>query len=489
MSNKAGTIAKIESAILLVLAAAMLPSLFIALFNNETKSLFAFLIIIAILGVIGIITRLRFRDSNYNFKNRDGFLIVALTWVLATFVGALPFWASESIPNFADAFFESCAGFSTTGSSILTDIEAMPRSILFWRSFTHWLGGMGIIVLVTALMPTFGLNGQIVANAETTGPVKDKITARFSDGSKNIYKIYIGMTIIEAILLKIAGLNLFDSLIHTFGTVGTGGLSSYNASIGHFDNIFVEIIIMVFMFLAAINFNLYYLARKRGVKEILHDEETRFYCMVVLVAGFAITIYNFIMNSFENFGEILINAYFQVISIITTTGYMTDDYDIWPTFSKFIIFALFFVGGCSSSTGGGIKCARVYGGLKLILRGIYSRIHPNIISPVTFNGKEMSNDTAIRIANFIFTYVIIIAFGTVMLSINGFDFITNFSAAASSLGNVGPGFNLVGPTMNYAIFSDFSKYVCSFLMITGRLELYTILVLFSRNYWNPNRLR
>ena len=480
---------KIESIIMIVLAVAMLPSLIIGIYDNENIGAASFMLVIILLLVIGLFFNKCLGHSRYVLKNRDGFLIVSLTWFLASFIGAMPFYISGYIPNFADAFFESASGFSTTGASILTDIESLPRSILFWRSFTHWLGGMGIIVFITALIPAFGLSGQIAANAETTGPTKEKITAKYSDGAKGIYMIYIVMTILETLLLKLCGLSWFDALVHTFGTVGTGGLSSYGASIAHFDNIFVEIIIAIFMFLAAINFNLYYIARKRGIKEIINDEETRFYVGVVFTASIVIALYNFIFNSFKDFGKTILNSFFQVISIITTTGYMTDDFDTWPTFSKMIIFALFFIGGCASSTGGGVKCVRFLGALKLIKRGITHKIHPNIISPVTLNGKEMSNDTAIRITNFIFTYILLIAVGTIVLSIDGADFVTNLSASASCVGNIGPGFNMVGPTMNYAFYSDFSKYVCSFLMITGRLELYTVLVLFSRYYHNPNRTR
>ena len=489
MSDKYKVIFKIESMIMIILAFAMIPSLTIAIYDNEIKGTASFLLIIIMLLVTGLFLNKCLGYSQYKLKNRDGFLIVSLTWFLASFIGAIPFCLSGYIPNFADAFFESASGFSTTGASILIDIEALPRSILFWRSFTHWLGGMGIIVFITALVPAFGLSGQIVANAETTGPTKEKITAKYSDGAKGVYMIYIVMTIVETILLKLCGLSWFDALIHTFGTVGTGGLSSYGASIAHFDNIFVEIIIAVFMFMAAINFNLYYVARKRGIKEIINDEETRFYVGLVFAASIIIALYNFIFNSFKDLGETLLNAFFQVISIITTTGYMTDDFDAWPTFSKMMIFMLFFIGGCASSTGGGVKCVRFLGVLKLIKRGITHKIHPNIVSPVTLNGKEMSNDTAIRITNFVFTYLLLIAVGTILLSIDGADFFTNLSAAASCVGNIGPGFNLVGPTMNYAFYSDFSKYVCSFLMITGRLELYTVLVLFSRYYRNPNRTR
>lgn len=489
MSPKYKAILKIESIIMILLAIAMLPSLAIGIYDNESMSAASFMLVIIILLFLGIFFNKFISHSTYKLKNRDGFLIVSLTWFLASLIGSMPFYLSGYIPNFADAFFESASGFSTTGASILTEIESLPRSILFWRSFTHWLGGMGIIVFITALIPAFGLSGQIVANAETTGPTKEKITAKYSDGAKGVYIIYIAMTVIETLLLKMCGLSWFDSLIHTFGTVGTGGLSSYNSSIAHFDNIFVEIIIALFMFLAAINFNLYYVARKRGIKEIINDEETRFYVGIVFIASIIIAVYNFIFNSFKDFGETVLNSFFQVISIITTTGYMTDDFDAWPTFSKMIIFCLFFVGGCASSTGGGIKCVRFLGALKLIKRGITHKIHPNIISPVTLNGKEMSNDTAIRITNFIFTYILLIAVGTIFLSIDGADLMTNLSAATSCIGNIGPGFNMVGPTMNYAFFSDFSKYVCSFLMITGRLELYTVLVLFSRYYRDPNRTR
>ena len=489
MSDRVGIIARIEGFILLLLAGAMIPSLLIAIFNNETKSIYAFGVMILICGAIGVIIRLRFKLSRLNLKNRDGFLIVSLTWILMSFIGALPFCISGAIPSFVDALFESCSGFSTTGASILTDIEVLPKSMLFWRSLTQWLGGIGILVFLTAIAPAFGIDSESLYDAVTSEHKHNKLTSHFSDYSKQIYMIYVGLTVIETILLKIAGLSLFDAVIHTFGTVSTSGFSPYNGNIGHFDNYFVQILTIIFMFTSALNINLYFLAKKRGIKEAFKDEETKFYCTIILGAGLAVSLYNVIMNHFQSIGETVLNAFFQVVSIVTTTGYITDDYNLWPTFSKFIILLLFFIGGCSSSTAGGIKCLRIYGGLKLIVRGIYSRIHPNIISPVTLNRKEMSNDMAIRIANFVFTYLILIAFGTILLAMNGFDFMTNFSAAASCLANIGPGFNLVGPTMNYAMFSNFSKCVCSFLMITGRLELYAILVLFSRNYWNPNKLR
>lgn len=489
MFQKIGTVLKIEGIMLLVLAASMTAPLIIALINKEAASIRAFIAVIAVCIIISFIIRRFFYSVHYKLKGRDGFFIVALSWFLASLIGAAPFIISGAVPGFFDAFFESASGFSTTGSSILKDVETLPRSILFWRSFTHWLGGMGIIVFITALIPAFGINGQIVANAETTGPTKSKISAKFSDNSKGVYLVYIIMTAAEVVLLLLGGLPLYDALVHTFGTVGTGGLSIYNASIAHYDNLYVEIVIAVFMFLAAINFNLFYLVKRRGVLQVFKDEETKFYTTVTLIAGFIITIYNFAFDNFSHLGEKLSNAFFQVISILTTTGYATDDYDAWPTFSRMIIFALFFIGGCSSSTGGGIKCVRVLIGLKIARRSISLKIHPNRITPLTLNGTELGSGTAIKISNFIFTYIFTIFAGTLLISIDGFDFMTNLSATASCLGNIGPGFNLVGPTMNYSIFSSFSKFVCSMLMIIGRLELYTVLVLFSKNYWNSNRAR
>ena len=489
MFQKIGTVLKIEGIMFMVLAVSMTAPLIIALINKETAAIHAFIAVIAACVIISFIIRKFFYSVHYKLKGRDGFFIVALSWFLASIVGAAPFIISGAIPGFFDAFFESASGFSTTGASILTDVEVLPRSILFWRSFTHWLGGMGIIVFITALIPAFGINGQIVANAETTGPTKSKISAKFSDSSKGVYFVYIIMTVAEVILLMLGGLPIYDALVHTFGTVGTGGLSIYNSSIAHYDNLYVEIVIAIFMFLAAINFNLFYLIKRRGVLQVFKDEETKFYTTVTLAAGFLITIYNFAFDNFSHFGEKLSTAFFQVISILTTTGYATDNYDAWPTFSRMIIFSLFFIGGCSSSTGGGIKCVRVLIGLKIARRSISLKIHPNRITPLTLNGTELGSGTAIKISIFIFTYIFTIFAGTLLISLNGFDFITNLSATASCLGNIGPGFNLVGPAMNYSIFSPFSKFICSMLMIIGRLELYTVLVLFSKNYWNSNRAR
>ncbi len=490
MSQKIGTIVKIEGVLLLILAASMLPSLLIAVSKNETTSINAFVVTACLCSMVGLFICLRLSNlQRQKLKGRDGFFIVALSWIIASLVGAVPFWLSGSVPTFFDAFFESVSGFSTTGASIFTDVETLPTSILFWRSLTSWLGGMGIIMLMSALFPALGIDGQITANVEIAGPTKSKLSAKFSDGAKEIYSIYVIMTLVETLLLKLRGLTWFDSLIHTFGTVSTGGFSSYNDNIGHFNSVYVEIIVAIFMLLAALNLTLYFTIPKNGLSRLLRDEETRFYTTLIIVAAGSVALYNTVMTEFLDFGHSILNSFFQVISIITTTGYNTDNYDLWPTFSRIIIFALFFIGGCSSSTGGGIKSIRILVAYKMVRRSISLKIHPNRIAPVTLDGKEMSNDTLIKISNFVFTYILLLMIGFMLISLNGFDFMTNLSASASCLGNIGPGFSGIGPNMDFAMFSNFSKLVCSFLMITGRLELYTILMLLSRYYWNPNKVK
>lgn len=487
MSVRIRTTMRIEGSILLTLACSMVIPLLIAFFEKETESMKAFLVVMTGCAGFGLIPFVFFGPPKRKLHGRDGFFIVSVSWFLASFVGSLPFYISGYM-DFTDAFFESCSGFTTTGSSILTDVEALSSSMLFWRSFTHWLGGMGIIVFITALLPAFGINGQLIANSETTGPKKQKITARFSDTARQLYIIYLIMTLAEMILLMAGGLSLYDAAVHTFGTVGTGGLSSYNDSIAHFDSTYVELVVTVFMILASMNFSLYYMAYKKGAREIIRDEEARFYLVIIAVTTVVIGLYNWMFDSFSQIWQKLMDAFFQVATIISTTGFATDDYDKWPTFSKMIIFILFLIGGCSSSTGGGIKAVRILIGLKLIRRGVSLKLHPSRIAPVTLNERELGSDITIHVSNFIFTYVSILLLGTLLISLNGYDLMTNLSAAASSLGNVGPGFNLIGPAMNYSFFSDFSKYVCSVLMIMGRLELFTVLALFSRHYWDPDRI-
>lgn len=480
-------VVRIMGHLLLVLACSMLPALIVAAVYHEFDALMSFLYTILPCFCLGIILIKLFHPSLIKIKSRDGFLIVSLCWLLFSAAGAVPFVLSGAIPNYVDAFFETCSGFSTTGSSILTDIEVLPRSMLFWRSFTHWLGGMGIIVFVMALLPSIGTSGQLIASAETPGPTLEKVSARFSDTAKNLYLIYLLFTAAEVILLLFGGMNLYDALLHTFGTVGTGGLSSYNSSIAHFTNPYIHWVIFLFMFLCGINFNLYFVMARRGFRRVLQDSELKVYLLLVGGSIALITLNLLMTGTYQSVSDGFRDASFQVSSIITTTGYSTADYDQWPTFSRMILLILMLTGACSSSTGGGVKIVRVLVSLKLVRRGISLKLHPNRIVTVTLNRHQVPQEVATNIANFVFFYIFVVFAGSVLISLNGFDLVTTFSSVAACLGNIGPGFNLVGPAMNYSIFSDFSKVILSLLMIAGRLELFTFFMLFSPHYWNSNK--
>ncbi len=489
MSNKFRDLIRIEGSILIVLSVSMSVPFLLALYYAEPSSAAAFAASILLCLAIGALTLLFIKPSIARMKARDGFLIVSAGWLTASLIGALPLYFSGAIPSFVDAFFESCSGFSTTGASILTDIESLPRSILFWRSATHWLGGMGILVFLMALLPALGISGQLMANAETTGPTKGKISAKFSDTAKDLYLLYLAMTGGEVLLLKFGGLSWYDAFLHTFGTVGTGGFSCYGDSIAYFNSAYVEWVIIVFMVLAGINFNLIFLSLRHGPGRIVRDDESKFYFSIIGIFSLLIFFDLLLTGQFASIGigKGVRQVIFQVVSLVTTTGYMTADFDLWPTFAKMLLLTLFFVGGSASSTSGGVKCVRILVAIKLVRRGISIKLHPNRIAHVTLNNQEVTNDVVISITNFLFTYIALLACGFLLISLDGFDFISSFSAAASCLGNIGPGFNLFGPTMNYSIMSGFSKLLCSFLMLAGRLELFTLLMLFSRHYWNPNR--
>lgn len=473
--------------LILGLGLCLIPCLAVALIYHEMQAAESFLLTIIPCVVLGFISMKKFRPSLLKLKARDGFLIVTLCWIAASLVGAFPLYISGSIPSYTDAFFEVCSGFSTTGSSILTEIEALPKSMLFWRSFTHWLGGMGIIVLATALLPSIGLGGQLIASAETPGPILDKVSARFSDTAKNLYLAYLVFTAAETVLLLFGGMNLYDSVLHTFGTVGTGGFSSYNNSLAHFDSPYIHWVVTIFMILCGINFNLYFVLIGKGIKEVLKDSELKLYLVIIGVVTLLLVIDLMATGTYDSLSDCVTDSAFQVSTIITTTGYATADYDIWPTFSKMLIFLVMLTGACSSSTGGGVKIVRVLVCLKLIRRGVSLKLHPQRVVTVTLNKKEIPQEVASNIANFVFFYIFVLFAGSLLISFNGFDLVTTISSVLTCLGNIGPGFNLVGPTMNFSQFSDFSKVILSFLMIAGRLELFTFFMLFSPHYWNANK--
>ncbi len=475
---------KIFGAILSVLGLAMLLPLIVAIIYGELSSIRTFLKILVPAIVIGETLRRAIPSNKATLKMRDGVFIVSISWILCSIIGCLPFYVSGSIPNFIDALFESCSGFSTTGSTILNNIEALPKAMLFWRAFSHWLGGMGILVFTIALLPALGVDGQQIAAAEVPGPTLSKITPKLSDTARYLYILYFLLTLAETILLMFGGMDLFDALCHSFSSLGTGGFSNYNDSIGHFNSLYIEIIIMLFMFIAGINFNLFFVFYKNGFKAFYKDGEWKAY-IYILVGTTLLIAFGLYVHGDYTFGNALRYSAFQDISILTTTGFATADYTLWPTFCQMLIFALLFCGGCSSSTGGSVKVVRVLVLFKMVKRTIAIRLHPNAIVQVKINNQLLTRDTVSNIANFIFLYLGLGMFGAFLLSFDGHSFITSISASFTCLGNAGPGFSAIGPAENFNIFSQFSKLVLSFMMIAGRLELFTLLMLFTRKFWNP----
>jgi len=487
MSLNYRVILQILGVVLVVLAMAMVPSMAVSAIYHESRAMTSFLFAILPMVICGMLLFARSKPKSTVVNLRDGMLIVSLSWILASLCSCIPFMLSGSIPNFSEAFFESASGFTTTGASVLENVEILPRSILFWRSFTHWLGGMGILVFTIALLPSLGINGLRIAESEAPGPTFDKLTAKTSDTAKILYAIYIGMTIVETFLLMLGGMNLFDALIHTFGTVATGGFSSYGDSIVHFNSLYIELVIVFFMILAGNNFNLYYLLRKKDWRSFLGDTEFRAY--IGIIAGFSILIGIFltVYGQTNSIFEGLRQGLFQCVSIMTTTGFASADFELWPTCCKMILFLLMFIGGCSSSTSGAMKVVRIVVFYKLIRRGINKRLHPLAVVPVKLSGKNMQPDTVSSIASFIFLYFSLFLIGSLIVSLESVDLVTAISSTATCLGNVGPGFSLVGPMSNFSLYSDPATLLLSFLMLAGRLELFTLLLLFTPAFWFPDR--
>ena len=472
------TVFRVAGFTLLVEAAAMLLPMAVALYYGEDPS--PFLKAIAIMVVAGLLPVLGFRNQ-HKFFAREGFFSVGLIWVLSGVFGALPFWFSGQFGSYVDCFFETISGFTTTGSSILTSIEGLPLGLLFWRSFTHWLGGMGVLILTTALLPFLGINSTHLIRAESPGPVKSKLVPRASQSSKILYAIYLGLTIIQVLCLRIAGMPLYDSLIHSFGTAGTGGFSSRNLSVGAYGNPAFEIIITIFMILFSLNFALYFLVLTGKVKQALKSDELRFFLGVTALATIIISVN--IGSHFSSYADAVRAAAFQVASIISTTGFSSVDFNCWPELSRMLLVVLMFIGACAGSTGGGMKCSRILVLLRTIRCQVRSIIHPRAVSVVKLDGAPLSDSTVRTIYTYSATYIFIIFASALVVGLDNFSFGTTLTAVITCISNVGPGLEAVGPMGNFAAFSPLSKIVLSFCMIIGRLEIFPILVLFSRSAW------
>ena len=475
----------IISVLILVIAGFMLLPFGIAVYSGEQACSNAFLQTIVAAIIAGII--LYFFTGKYKgkqFSAKDGFLMVTASWIIISVAGAFPFYFSGIIPSYTDAFFETMSGFTTTGASILTEIQTLPRSILFWRSLTHWLGGMGFVVLTVAILPLLGIGGVKMVSAESPGPTMDKISPRITHMAKILWIIYFGMTVLETILLMLGGMDLFDSLIHTFGTLATGGFSSKNGSVGHYNSAYIDIVITVFMILAGINFALYYRMLTGHLAGLKKNTELKVYLLIFVIATI-LTAIPLIDKVYTGFGESLRYSAFQVASILTTTGYATADFDIWPAFSKYILFAIMFIGGCSGSTGGGIKVIRIVTLFKQSITEMKQMSNPRGVFSTRINGVIVRKDFIYTILGFVFLYIMFLLITTAVVSTapGGYDLETSFSTALVTIGNIGPGFSLVGPTMNYAFFPVYIKWFLSFAMMAGRLEIYTVLILFTPYFW------
>jgi len=426
------------------------------------------------------------KSRSKNLGKREGYIIVSFSWLIISLFGTLPYLISGTIPTFTNAFFETISGFTTTGSSILNDIESMPKGLLFWRSTTHWIGGMGIIVLSLAILPILGGSGMSqLFGAEAPGPTTDKIHPRMAGTAKRLWGIYVLLTVSEAILLMfVGGMDFFDAICHSFATMATGGFSTKNDSIAGFAPS-VHWIIILFMFLAGVNFSLHYFGLHGKFKKIIQNQEFKFYVGMIFIAGGIISLGLFLNNG-QEFMVSLRDALFQVISIVTTTGFVSADYLLWPTYLWVLIFVLMFTGGSAGSTGGGIKQMRILMLIKTAAIEFKYLIHPRAVISVKYNGKNVGDDITHKILGFFLLYMMIFVFSTFIMSLFGLDFETSIGTVIASLGNIGPGIGGVGPVENYAAIPNLGKWFLSFLMLIGRLELFTVLVLFYPPFWRKN---
>lgn len=446
------------------------------------KQGWVYLLVAAGCLLIGELGKLK-KPKSTVFYAREGFVTVSLSWIILSIIGALPFYFTGEFPTYTDALFETISGFTTTGASILSDVEALSRCTMFWRCFTHWIGGMGVLVLILAVLPLAGGYNMYLMRAESPGPTVGKLVPRVRYTARILYEMYVLITIVEIITLLIAGMPLYDSLTLSFGTAGTGGFGLLNSGAAEYTAT-VQIILTIFMILFGINFNVYFLIRERKGKEAIKHEEMRYYLGVIAVAIILITIN--VKDCFANVAEAIRHVAFQVASIITTTGFSTTDFNKWPEFSKFILVLLMFMGACAGSTGGGIKVSRVMIMAKLAKNEFSYLIHPKRVRQIYLEKRVVTKETLRSISVFFIAYAFIYAISVLLISLDNLDFTTNFTAVAATLNNIGPGLGMVGPASNFSVYSTPAKYVLMFDMLAGRLELFPMLLLFAPSTWKRN---
>lgn len=458
-----------------------LPVLVGVYYQEGSRTILSFLITAVMIILLGIALNMQ-KVKIRTFFTKEGLIIVALSWILMSFLGGLPLYFSGEYPSLVDAFFEISSGFTTTGATVSTDVEALSHSVLFWRSFSHLIGGMGVLVFVLAIMPKMKEDSIYLMKAEVPGPVFGKLVSKLGDTARILYQIYIGLTVILTIALYLAGMPLFDSVVHAMGTAGTGGFGIKNSSIGYYNSASIELIIGIGMLVFGVNFNLYYLILIGKIKDFFKSEELKWYLAIVAIAVTVISfnVYNTMAMPFQ---DSVRHVFFTVSSIVTTTGYSTVDFALWPLFSQMILLTLMFIGGCAGSTAGGIKVARIGTAVKSVISEIRRSKNPKRIVLFKFEGRLVDNDLMKSLSNYFLLYIIVFAGILLIVSLDSPNFSTAFSAVAATLNNIGPGFDAVGPTGSFAGFSVLSKLALTFAMIAGRLEIIPVLILFSYKTW------
>lgn len=471
-----GRIAGIEAALMVV-------PMIVSLAYGESIRGFAAGIAVAV--TVCVVFALTTRRCDRKIFSKEGLTSVALCWVLISLIGAIPFVVDGAIPNYIDAFFETVSGFTTTGSSILTDVEALGKGILFWRSFTHWIGGMGILVFMMAVMPMSKEYSMHIMRAEVPGPEAGKLTPKIQRSSLILYLIYIFLTLAETVALLICKMPLFDAVVHAFGTAGTGGFGIKNASVGAYASPSAEMVIAVFMVIFGVNFNIYFLLLIRKLRTALFNEELRWYLGIVAFA--TVTIAYNLRSVYNSVAECFRYSFFQVASIISTTGFSTADFDKWPEYSKIVLMLIMFIGACAGSTAGGLKVSRVMILLKSSIVEIRHMLHPRSYNIIRVNGKNVGKETLHNVLVFFSLYIMILSAACVAVgALDGFDLVTTFTSVATCISNVGPGLSLVGPTGNFSMFSPVSKVLLSICMLMGRLEIFPMIILFYPSTWKKS---
>ncbi len=460
----------------------VIPICFAIYYGDDSFTPLAKSIAITVLAGSALYIFFRYKGSSGNISQREGIAIVSIGWVTVSFFGALPFYLSSYNFAFVDAFFESVSGFTTTGATIIGDIESQPRGLLLWRSLIQWLGGMGIIVLSIAILPFMKISGGKLYKAEVPSPIPDKLKPKIRDTAVILWKVYLYFSIIELVLLMLGGMSFFDGLCHTFTTMPTGGFSTMNSSIGHFNSCYIDVVTILFMVLAGINFSLHYQMLRGNVSIFWKDSECRFFLAMCVILTIVVAIDTH-GKVYDCISESLRYSLFQVVSIITSTGFITSDYELWPSTSKLIIMLCMFVGSSAGSTGGGMKCLRLILCFKYCYKELFAIVHPRAVRRIKINGKSFPEEVLRNIFGFLSMYLMLFVFSSILLSGMGVDCITAVSAVAASIGNVGPGFGLVGPANNYVLIPTCGKWLLAWCMLLGRLEIYTLIVLLVPEFW------